>query len=326
MNETEFLAKYDIEKSDIENLHIGLNNLMEIETHYNSIYEKLIREMKREHEDLADCRYVHSTKRRVKSTKSLIKKIIRKNYDVNADNYLTRITDIIGLRAIHLTKNDWLQIHNYILENWKPVEKPKAFLREGDSVSLRNLFNENGCDVEDHRFGYRSVHYIVETVIKPDLTLYFEIQVRTIFEEGWSEVDHKYRYPNALSNNFLAGSSNILNLIAGIADQMALFIDDFQGEYENSLKLKRELMEVESRMSQTEIDLKNEDYMSAFSNLTIMANSIATAFSTLKARDESLEKAISNFDHLGNQGISLKNIVDIQNLVNFNPAIKKMIE
>lgn len=54
-------------------------------------------------------------------------------------------------------------------------------------------------DMEIQYTGYSSIHYVVQpskTVDpSPDIaSLYAEIQVRTIFEEAWGEIHHKYQY------------------------------------------------------------------------------------------------------------------------------------
>jgi ppGpp synthetase/RelA/SpoT-type nucleotidyltranferase len=48
-------------------------------------------------------------------------------------------------------------------------------------------YKEKGFLAKCHPYGYRSVHYVVEAKSTPQTTL-VEIQVRTIFEEAWSEI------------------------------------------------------------------------------------------------------------------------------------------
>lgn len=51
-----------------------------------------------------------------------------------------------------------------------------------------------------------------------------EIQVRTIFEEGWSEIDHNVRYPRLSSDPYLTDFLTMFNRLAGSADEMGTFI------------------------------------------------------------------------------------------------------
>jgi hypothetical protein len=50
--------------------------------------------------------------------------------------------------------------------------------------------------------------------------------VRTIFEEGWSEIDHNIRYPNFSDNPLTNNLLMILNRLAGSADEMSSFVQE----------------------------------------------------------------------------------------------------
>ena len=55
---------------------------------------------------------------------------------------------------------------------------------------ITKVFRDNGCEINLHKAGYRSVHYLVKSRLSNRIVI-AEIQVRTIFEEGWSEIDHQ---------------------------------------------------------------------------------------------------------------------------------------
>ena len=140
---------------------------------------------------------------------------------------MENITDLIGVRAIHLFKEEWEIIHKHICKTWDLFEPPTAYYRAGDTNVYTDKFREKGCEIKEHPYGYRSVHYIIPT--KPaKQTFYVEIQVRTIFEEGWSEIDHKIRYPYEINNELYNQFLSILNRLAGSADEMGSFIRRLQ--------------------------------------------------------------------------------------------------
>jgi putative GTP pyrophosphokinase len=170
---------------------------------------------------------VHSTRTRVKEADHLVEKIIRKRCDkllptITVDNYTREITDLVGVRALHLLKSEWVGIHDFILGTWKLREKPQANYRRGDPGEVVERFKSKGCKAKEHPFGYRSVHYLVKC--KPAKTEHIvEVQVRTIFEEGWSEIDHRVRYPRGAGpalEQFLV----LFNRLAGSADEMGSFV------------------------------------------------------------------------------------------------------
>lgn len=173
---------------------------------------------------------IHSVRYRVKDPTHLHTKIIRKKVDkpereITLVTYESEITDLAGIRVLHLFKSDWEAIHEFIMQTWHLKEEPTAYYRKGDSDAILELFEQKGCVAKMHPAGYRSVHYIIETSTTK-AKRFLEIQVRTIFEEGWSEVDHKIRYPtfsdNPLTNNMLM----MLNSLAGNADEMSSFVKD----------------------------------------------------------------------------------------------------
>ena len=173
---------------------------------------------------------VHSVRWRVKDPEHLIEKIVRKRAggndkyaDIAPNNYFERVTDLVGIRALHLFKEDCLDIDIALKALWAPIEQPLVYKRAGDSDELSKQFEEKGFAIEDHPAGYRSVHYVIES--RPiNRKVIAEVQVRTIFEEGWSEIDHKVKYPNFSKNELVGYFLGIFNRMAGSADEMGGFV------------------------------------------------------------------------------------------------------
>jgi len=167
-------------------------------------------------------------KTRIKDPSHLAAKLIRKKLDkpeltFDLSNYDQQITDLIGVRALHLFKADWHPIHEFVTKEWELAEKPIANIREGDPEAFRNAFESAGCEVKEHPFGYRSIHYLVKS--QPAKRAFVgELQVRTIFEEGWSEIDHRVRYPRLSDDPYLAQFLTIFNRLAGSSDEMGTFV------------------------------------------------------------------------------------------------------
>ena len=173
---------------------------------------------------------VHSVRWRVKDPVHLAEKIVRKRADnnpkysdISVENYFERITDLVGVRALHLFKENCFEIDSAINNLWTLIEPTVAYIRNGDSEEMKNKFKEKGFEVKDHPAGYRSIHYVIEsTPLKRKIIT--EIQVRTIFEEGWSEIDHTIRYPNFSDNELVGYFLEIFNRMAGSADDMGGFV------------------------------------------------------------------------------------------------------
>jgi putative GTP pyrophosphokinase len=241
IDKREFLEKYNIEGKYFEMTGLKWIDLQKIHSDYVKEVPRLEASAVYLFNSLMKTSNVHSVRYRVKDAEHVIEKIIRKRvkepkHIISIDNYKSELTDLIGLRAIHLFKEEWFPIHELITTTWDLHENPVVYYREGDSVEYKTKFEEVGCDTREHPFGYRSVHYIVET--KPAKRTYFaEIQVRTIFEEAWSEIDHKIRYPYDQENILFGQFLLILNRLAGSADEMGTYIQflkkEMQGKEES---------------------------------------------------------------------------------------------
>jgi hypothetical protein len=100
-----------------------------------------------------------------------------------------------------------------------------------------------------------------------------EVQVRTIFEEGWSEIDHRIRYPYDMDNLLLSQFLVIFNRLAGSADEMGSFIRF----------LKRELDVRES---------KEAEAAAAYEKLTAELQTHIETLSITKKEKDKLEQRV----------------------------------
>lgn len=246
-----FFEKYHIPEDG--KYVVNWDHLNEIHTHFLSIRETLTTQADFIANTLRASKTIHTVRSRVKDPEHLIAKIIRKtpqrreqkgeDFCFTVDNYQDEITDLIGVRAIHIFKEDWEEVHNYINKTWNTIETI-ANVRAGDDTSR---FEELGIPVDPRETGYRSVHYLIESS-PTRKKIVAEIQVRTIFEEGYGEIDHILRYPHGDVPQVLALNLLLLNRIVGSSDEMASYIN----------LLKENLVEIQSK-HQVVIDKKNKE-------------------------------------------------------------------
>lgn len=232
----EFLLKYPHVEQIIEEKNIDTDVLKDI---YNDFVDYKV-----SYENQADFisnilrsqPMVHSVKSRLKEPDRLIEKIIRKTEDrrlkygddfqFTLNNYKNEINDLIGIRVIHIFKDQWQDIHEFITKTWKVIEVT-ANVREGDNTKK---FEELNIEVRSRISGYRSVHYLVEFYPTNEKVI-AEIQVRTIFEEGYGEIDHRLRYSHIEIPEILKSNLLLFNRIVGSADEMASLINDLSKEW-----------------------------------------------------------------------------------------------
>lgn len=190
ITQKKFFEKYkNITRADFEQTQIKWQDLELIYNDYVNFKDELLQSAVYLFNTLMTVPEVHSVRYRIKNEEHLIEKIIRKKIEkpdepaITLGDYKKRITDLIGIRALHLFKGDWEPINDFIKTKWDLTELPKAYYREGDSSMIINVYEQKGCKCEPHKKNYRSVHFLVKT--KPAKTEYIaEIQVRTIFEEA----------------------------------------------------------------------------------------------------------------------------------------------
>lgn len=284
LNKYDFLKEYNIDEKFLIDNKIDWSELEKIYDDY-SMYRKsyetqanLIANILREHKK------VHSVKARVKDENHLIEKIIRKtedrrkkygqDFNFTLDNYKDEITDLVGIRVIHIFKEDWQEIHNFITKMWN-VKEIVANIRKGDNIKT---FEELGIEVCSRLSGYRSVHYLVESYPTTEKVI-TEVQVRTIFEEGYGEIDHQLRYslneiPEILEQNLM-----LLNRIAGSSDEMASLINllsknfkDIESDYNKRVEEKdNKILELRDNILNNK-NLKDEDKKLYLENIESIIN------------------------------------------------------
>lgn len=242
----DFFKKYNINTTDFNSTGLKWEHLEKIHSDYTSAQSYFDPIAKHINDMLLKNENIHSTRFRIKSPDHLVEKIIRKRIrepkrEIDLSNYKQEITDLVGVRALHLFKSDWIDIDNYIRQKFRISGYTVAYIREGDNPKIKELYKKNKCQVEIHPFGYRSVHYLVVMPLDSKNDICCEIQVRTVFEEGWSEIDHRLRYPYCIGNPMLEEYLSILNSLAGNADDMGTFILYFLQYLENQDKEKEDL-------------------------------------------------------------------------------------
>jgi len=178
---------------------------------------------------------IHSIDTRVKGRDSLLEKIERKE---NKYSSINEITDIVGIRIICFYSDDVDKIADIIANEF--------MIDKDNSVDKRE-------QSEPEKFGYSSLHYVAQYNDKrSELAEYekfkglrFEIQIRTILQHSWAEIEHDSGYksereiPREIRRAFA-----LLSGLLELADKEFRTIRDDLKAYEidvtNKLKNKNE--------------------------------------------------------------------------------------
>lgn len=254
----------DLAESELAAAKITAEELIEIYYDYLSSLKKLEIEGTYLSNRLQFFKDINSVRWRTKDPIHLLTKIVRKRKEaiekednnskyltINVDNYKEVITDLIGLRAIYLFKFQWELVDNYICSNFKvdPEEKITIYHAPEDDLSFyyKDGYEKNIGDIKlkysqvKKESKYRSTHYIVETNFPNNFKL--EIQIRSILDEAWGEIDHYIRYPNHQDDEDLKRKMTVLNgAINGCEELSTSYISTFR---QKNLQVVEEILSEE---------------------------------------------------------------------------------
>ena len=117
---------------------------------------------------------------RVKTPDSIVKKMKKKNYDLNYEELIKNINDVAGIRIVCPFKTDIFKIKEVIEKN-----SNLEILEVKDYVNTPK------------KSGYSGLHIIAQTPVNIGDTVAqvkVEIQIRTMAMDFWSTTEHKIKY------------------------------------------------------------------------------------------------------------------------------------
>lgn len=205
---------------------------------------------------------VHTVQGRVKTVDSFLQK---------AEDYkdpFSEITDYIGLRVICYIPSD--------------VEKVcKIIEREFDIDKTRSVNKTSILGID--RVGYESIHYIaklksdraalLEYIFMKDYV--FEIQIRTILQHTWAEIEHDRNYkfsgiiPDSIKRRFNI-ISGTLELVDREFDRLAFEIDKYKEQTKKDINENNYNIEITTDSLIEYFAKKNDKYLLSQKSLDIL--------------------------------------------------------
>ena len=194
------MAYADLKKLDRQRIDAAVERFVESRGLFEGFSQALMAYFR------ADARlpqHIQFLKHRIKDPEHLREKLARKVLQgdyVDATNLFDRITDLAGIRIIHLHTEQVREIHAAILgivaeQQLHLVEEPTANCWD---VEYEKLFAEFGIATCSRDSMYTTVHYVIQANQRTRVTC--EVQVRTLMDEVWGEVSHRVNYPDESSS------------------------------------------------------------------------------------------------------------------------------
>ena len=224
----------------------GYTKYDELKKYYNDNSSNMNDILNRIEKDIVDARDtkgipIYMTRARVKDINSCYLKTKRKN---KVD--ISTITDMIGLRILCLFEQDIFDVYKYLLEmldrevytlkeilvyGWKqdsiiPIDFMKNEINEFqryNDVSFEDIYRDNG---------YQSIHFVGRYMdFHQNIEYSFEIQLRTLLQDVWGELEHKLAYKQKNPHQFIRQSfmrlSKSLETNDMLITHLKSFIDEF---------------------------------------------------------------------------------------------------
>ena len=151
------------------------------------IYEKAMMQAKKELEEfqanlkeIYNYNVINNIESRIKTPDSIIKKMKKKNYDLNYEELIRNINDIAGIRIVCPFKTDIFKIK-------ETIEKKSAL----EVLEVKDYIKT------PKKSGYSGLHIIAQTPVTIGDTVAqvkIEIQIRTMAMDFWSTTEHKIKY------------------------------------------------------------------------------------------------------------------------------------
>ncbi|MBC2855519.1 hypothetical protein H3N56_03290 [Cetobacterium sp. 2A] len=231
----------------------------------------------------------HSIASRAKSSESFSKKVERKEY-----SSLESATDLCGIRVITFLESETKIVESVLR---------KIFLID----EMRS--EDKSENLGEDKVGYKSIHLVAtlpESMLKMQeferfKNLKFEIQVRTILQHAWAEVEHDKNYK--FSGQLPPDIKRRFKLLAG-------FLEIADREFEN---ISKEITEYEKKVSEEIADNKLQEIGINSTSLGKYLNEklgifIAQSISqkTIKLLNENEIKNLKDFSEIENTEIIKK--------------------
>lgn len=176
----------------------------------NKNYTAAIREVRTKLENLDDDfqllhkhNPIHHMESRIKSPESILEKLERKGYELNAKKISKQLLDIAGIRVIC----------HYVDDIYTIVE----LLKKQDDLTV---IKEVDYIKNPKSNGYRSFHLVVEIpvfFVNRVEKIPVEVQIRTMAMDFWASLEHQLRYksegeiPRFIADELKECSENIAN-------------------------------------------------------------------------------------------------------------------
>lgn len=130
---------------------------------------------------------IETIKTRIKTPKSIVNKLIKKNLEISLESVMKNLNDVAGVRIICSFVNDIY----YIAKLFADQDDVKV-------IEIKDYIKNPKPN------GYRSYHMIIEIPVffsNEKQFIRVEVQIRTMAMDFWASLEHQVRYKKDIANS-----------------------------------------------------------------------------------------------------------------------------
>lgn len=272
---------------------------------------------------------------RVKSSISLKEKILRNNYYRkynNSEELLDNLSDLIGIRIECRFIQDENEIYKAIKKHFN-VEGHNGFYYNvsNDRISLKL----QGKQPQKQRNGFE-IYRIDGVYLFEDIKINFELQIKSLVNIFWGEIEHKVTYKNY---NYLLGDKFFKDMLASIKRNLTMIDNQLLIMYNqfntmNSIDQQARKNQFEGVMSKIIYEIYSNRVRDSLGFIVDFRRSCDVVmeyiFSTNKVEDiedysKTLIKTLNRFNSISKNHIDFNEEINFEREINFKGEFSELV-
>lgn len=211
------------------------NNIKSTYESYKPVLAEIMQNIERKLKTSLHLASAPTYKSRIKSFDSYYRKVLRLKADEAEKSNFVELTDMMGIRIICAFLEDMPEVERQIKENFDVRE-----------------VEYKGADQNFREFGYESIHVLIaipedcypkQNELPLPRSIVCEIQIRTILQDAWAEVEHELIYKTEFTPFDMPLRRKLASINASLtlADIIFQEIRDYQKKLQSEVEARRDL-------------------------------------------------------------------------------------
>ena len=272
---------------------------------------------------------------RIKSSESLREKILRHNFYIKyetPENLVHNLSDLIGFRIECRFIEDEEKIYKDIVNLFK-IEEEDGYYSNPLNGSIMLKLDEPQPQIQKNGF---EIYKIDGRYSKNGVMVNFELQIKSLVNVFWGEIDHRVLYKNfnyMLTEDFFRDiMSSIKDNLAMIDRQLMLVFNHLNDmDTSNAVTKKNQLQSLLSKIIHDIYIVKVRQEIGFVVDFK-KSTDIIVNYIFMKGGPEESENYSSNFirilnrlNEIGNSEISFNNYIDFDRQISFNDDFTRKV-